>query len=535
MVLAAPPADPRRVAADLITQAEHGPDSPAILVTTDAAFADAVEAAVDEQLATRGAARHPRARAARRTAGSPSPRPRRGDRLHQRLRPRAPLGRRRAARADRRAPAQRRLAVRRPVGARIGRRLRDGRQPRPADRRSRPRLRRSGGRGVRQVRPGPAGRPRGPRHIRDTVDDAGRGGGPARSPRRGRDPLRGTPTAMSPTPVTFQSPDRARRRTAGRRPTRRSPRATASIARRSSGSTSTPPRPRRTSSPDLLAAGRFEAPLSEYPPTDYRRLVEAAAARYGVDARRDPRRRRRRRDPRHRRQGVHPGRRSRRRPGPDVRDVPGPDRAARRDGRRRPAARAATLGYALDLPATRRGRAREDAAVVWLCSPNNPTALAEPDGTIEALLRRHSTTTPPRPGARHRSSSSTRPMPSSSAPRCSRCATPTRTSSSSAPPARPTRSPVCGSGSRIARPEMIARLNPFRPPGSVSTVSVTLVTEALARPAILAGEPRARRPRACPADRRAPRDRLARRAVRHELHPRRISVRPSAPARSPNG
>ena len=50
MVLAAPPADPGRVAADLITQAEHGPDSPAILVTTDAAFADAVEAAVMDQL-----------------------------------------------------------------------------------------------------------------------------------------------------------------------------------------------------------------------------------------------------------------------------------------------------------------------------------------------------------------------------------------------------------------------------------------------------------------------------------------------------
>ncbi len=52
MVLAAPPADPRRVAADLITQAEHGPDSPAILVTTDAGFADAVEAAVAGLLAT---------------------------------------------------------------------------------------------------------------------------------------------------------------------------------------------------------------------------------------------------------------------------------------------------------------------------------------------------------------------------------------------------------------------------------------------------------------------------------------------------
>jgi len=51
MVLAAPPADPRRIAADLITQAEHGPDSPAILVTIDPQFADAVEKAVAAQLA----------------------------------------------------------------------------------------------------------------------------------------------------------------------------------------------------------------------------------------------------------------------------------------------------------------------------------------------------------------------------------------------------------------------------------------------------------------------------------------------------
>jgi histidinol dehydrogenase len=56
MVLAAPPADPVRVAADLITQAEHGPDSPAILVTTDRAFADSVERAVGDQL--RDADRH---------------------------------------------------------------------------------------------------------------------------------------------------------------------------------------------------------------------------------------------------------------------------------------------------------------------------------------------------------------------------------------------------------------------------------------------------------------------------------------------
>jgi histidinol dehydrogenase len=52
LVVAAPPADPGRVALDLITQAEHGPDSPALLVTTDAFFAEAVEAAVNDLLAT---------------------------------------------------------------------------------------------------------------------------------------------------------------------------------------------------------------------------------------------------------------------------------------------------------------------------------------------------------------------------------------------------------------------------------------------------------------------------------------------------
>jgi histidinol dehydrogenase len=52
MVIAGPPADALRVAADLITQAEHGPDSPALLVTTSPAFADAVESRVVELLAT---------------------------------------------------------------------------------------------------------------------------------------------------------------------------------------------------------------------------------------------------------------------------------------------------------------------------------------------------------------------------------------------------------------------------------------------------------------------------------------------------
>jgi histidinol dehydrogenase len=46
LVLADRGADPVIVAADLVTQAEHGPDSPAILVTTDAPLADAVESEV---------------------------------------------------------------------------------------------------------------------------------------------------------------------------------------------------------------------------------------------------------------------------------------------------------------------------------------------------------------------------------------------------------------------------------------------------------------------------------------------------------
>ncbi|HYO43567.1 MAG TPA: histidinol dehydrogenase [Candidatus Limnocylindrales bacterium] len=52
LVLADATAHPATVAADLITQAEHGPDSPALLVTTDEALADAVEAEVRRRLTT---------------------------------------------------------------------------------------------------------------------------------------------------------------------------------------------------------------------------------------------------------------------------------------------------------------------------------------------------------------------------------------------------------------------------------------------------------------------------------------------------
>ena len=88
---------------------------------------------------------------------------------------------------------------------------------------------------------------------------------------------------MSPTPVTFTSADGARRRTAGRRPNEavaeRYGIPVESIVRFDLNTSPTPP----DLAGRLLAAGRFETPLSEYPPSDYRRLVDAAAARYGVD------------------------------------------------------------------------------------------------------------------------------------------------------------------------------------------------------------------------------------------------------------
>lgn len=50
MVLADDSANPRFVALDLLSQAEHGADSQAILVCTDGGFADAVEAAIEAAL-----------------------------------------------------------------------------------------------------------------------------------------------------------------------------------------------------------------------------------------------------------------------------------------------------------------------------------------------------------------------------------------------------------------------------------------------------------------------------------------------------
>ena len=247
MVLAAPPADPGRVAADLITQAEHGPDSPAILVTTDAAFADAVEAAVADQLERRGAPRHPRRAPSATTAGSRS-RPTLDaaidfvnayapEHLSVDVEPLEPtVERLRNAGSLFVGPWAPESAGDYATGANHV--LPTGGLARA-----------SGGLSVeaygkfvqvqRIDRDGLAS-------IRATIAHPGRGRGPPRPPRRRRDPLPRT-EPDEPDAGHVQPAERARRPTAGRRPTRRSRPATASTRRPSSGSTSTPRPPRRRS------------------------------------------------------------------------------------------------------------------------------------------------------------------------------------------------------------------------------------------------------------------------------------------------
>jgi histidinol-phosphate aminotransferase len=134
----------------------------------------------------------------------------------------------------------------------------------------------------------------------------------------------------------------------------------------------------------LIRSGAFGRPVSEYPPSDYRDLVAAAADTYdvgpdeilvgaGADEVLDlvaktflP-------------------------PGADA-VIPTPTYAMyhvlteQRPARpvhvpRRPAGEA----YGLDVPALL--AAARGAAIVWLCSPNNPTGLPERDGVIAGVLR----------------------------------------------------------------------------------------------------------------------------------------------------
>jgi histidinol-phosphate aminotransferase len=228
----------------------------------------------------------------------------------------------------------------------------------------------------------------------------------------------------------------------------------------------------------VLAAGRFETPLSEYAPSDYRRLVAAAAARYGVGT-----------------DEVIVG------AGADeILDivgkvflppggtaiVPTPSYAMYRVITEQRGATVTAVprlgqddGYAFDLPAVR--AAARTAALIWLCSPNNPTALPEPDGAIEALLDVLAVD-----ALTDGRAAPIVVLDEAYAEFVDRSLVGLRERHPNLIVVRTASKAYGLAGLRvgfgIARPEVIARLNPFRPPGSVSTVSVTVVTEALLDP-----------------------------------------------------
>jgi histidinol-phosphate aminotransferase len=231
----------------------------------------------------------------------------------------------------------------------------------------------------------------------------------------------------------------------------------------------------------LLARGRFETSLSEYPPSDYRRLVSAAAATYGVA-------------PAEILVGagadeildligkafIRPG-------GTAV--IPVPSYAMyrviteQRGGTVVAVPRSsADAGWSIDVEAVRAAAATADA--VWLCSPNNPTALAEPAGTIEALLAGI---------AADAASDGREPaavvLDEAYAEFVGSSLIPLRHDHPNLIVVRTASKAYALAGLRvgfaIARAETIDRLAPYRPPGSVSTISVTVVTEALLDPAAM--------------------------------------------------
>jgi histidinol-phosphate aminotransferase len=234
----------------------------------------------------------------------------------------------------------------------------------------------------------------------------------------------------------------------------------------------------------LLAAGRFVAPLSEYPPTDYRALVEAAAARYGVT-------------PAEILVGA----------GADeILDivaktfltsggraiVPTPTYSMYRVVTEQRGGTVVAVprlgqaaGWAVDQAAVRMAMRAHGATVIWLCSPNNPTALAEPEGAIEELLAGIATD-----AAAAGRSAPVVVLDEAYAEFVGTTLLALRDAYPNLIVVRTASKAYALAGLRVgfavARPELIARLNPFRPPGSISTVSITLVTEALRDESILA-------------------------------------------------
>jgi histidinol-phosphate aminotransferase len=229
---------------------------------------------------------------------------------------------------------------------------------------------------------------------------------------------------------------------------------------------------------DVLAAGVFETRLSEYPPGDYRRLVEAAADTYGVGF-----------------DEIVPG------AGADeildmctkaflpagqaiAVSVPtypmyrihaeqrgGAVIAVPRLGRDR--------AWAMDVDAMRAAARR--STLVWICNPNNPTGRLEPDGAIEALLE----------GIEADAAVDGRGVPAvvvdeAYAEFTGASVIPLRTRHPNVVAVRTASKAYALAGLRVGfavgAADTIRRVAVYRAPGSISTVSVTAVTAALRTP-----------------------------------------------------
>ena len=240
----------------------------------------------------------------------------------------------------------------------------------------------------------------------------------------------------------------------------------------------TPPEPPEWLS-ELLAGGRFQTDLADYPPGDYRELTEAASAVYGVpvewiavaagaDEALDV----------IAKATLPPGGRA---------VLPAPSYAMYRViTEQRPATvvevprLGAAHGRCLDPGATRAAAASAD--LVWLCDPNNPSGVPEPDGVLEGLLdgiaadAAAAGRTPP-----------TVVLDEAYAEFVGRTRIPllerhpnlviVRTASKAYALAS------FRVGFAIAGPALAARLAIYRAPGSVTTISATVATEALRRQA----------------------------------------------------
>ena len=228
----------------------------------------------------------------------------------------------------------------------------------------------------------------------------------------------------------------------------------------------------------LLADGKFETVLSEYPPGDYRRLLEAASAAYGVGF-----------------DEIVPG------AGADeILDMctkaflPAGQSAAiaiptypmyrihaeQRGANVIPVMRLGRDdGWTLDVPAMR--EAARQSTLIWLCNPNNPTGRPEPAGTIETLLE----------GIEQDAAADGRAVPAVVVDEAyseftGDSVVALRHRFPNVVAVRTASKAYAMAGLRVGfavgAAETIRRIAVYRAPGSISTVSVTAVTAAMTNP-----------------------------------------------------